>query len=234
DVLTLADHIDMRTPERFSLIGRTGDMVKIAGKRTSLEALNAALLAIDGIDDACFYRPQSPGGDQHDDQRLKAFVVAPQLSTQQIISKLRDLIDSAFIPRPLWKVEQLPRNGNGKIAQIELEKLAMQCAQRGGNNVSHDTGAISGIVSVDHPALNGHFPDNPIVPGMLLLSEVTELAARSHRITGIKQAKFHAPLRPDQAYTIKLDQATRGSVKFVIMHEQVMIASGLLQCEAPA
>ncbi len=59
--LALADRIEMRTPQHFSLQGRSGDMLKIAGKRTSLAALNAELLAIDGVLDGCFYQPD--GGD---------------------------------------------------------------------------------------------------------------------------------------------------------------------------
>lgn len=227
--LALTDHIELHDGQRFSLHGRSGDMVKVAGKRTSLEALNAALLAIDGVTDGCFYLPPLQNGGKLDNQRLSAFAVSAQLSARDIVSELRQRIDAVFLPRPLWKVAQLPRDANGKLPKGELLKLAASMsmpAEQAASNSAH------GVVGADHRALAGHFPGNPIVPGVLLLSEVMRLAALSFRVSGVKQAKFHQPLRPGQAYEIKLHPVSPTSVKFAIQHEQSMIASGLLQCEA--
>lgn len=226
--LALADSIEMRGPDRFSLHGRIGDMIKIAGKRTSLAALNAELLAIDGVVDGCFYRPDSRGGNNHDDQRLNAFVVAPHLSTSDLIVELRKRIDPVFMPRPLRKVAQLPRDHNGKLPHADLEKMAALLAAAAGEVCAIHR---NGVIAADHPALDGHFPGNPVVPGVLLLSEVIRIAAGSGRITGIKHAKFHAPLRPGQAYAISLSDESPASIKFVIRRGQTTIASGLLQRE---
>ncbi|MES2069921.1 MAG: AMP-binding protein [Pseudomonadota bacterium] len=238
--LALSDSVELAGPGRFSLHGRTGDMIKIAGKRTSLAALNAELLAIEGVTDGSFYRPPSPGSGSHDDQRLTAFVVAPQLDARDIIAELRKRIDSVFIPRPLWKVAQMPRDSNGKLPQAELARLAASMSAPADATTAAPADSLSGVIAADHPALDGHFPGNPVVPGVLLLSEVIRLATRSRhiggkpggKISGIKQAKFHAPLRPGQAYAISLSQTSPTALKFVIQHEQTLIASGLLQCEA--
>ena len=40
------------------------------------------------------------------------------------------------------------------------------------------TKILEGCIAVSHPALAGHFPDNPIVPGALLLSEVLRAVER--------------------------------------------------------
>ncbi|MES2105849.1 MAG: AMP-binding protein [Pseudomonadota bacterium] len=222
--LALTDHIEMHSADRFTLHGRTGSILKIAGRRTSLDALNAELLAIDGVIDGCFYLPPSA----QENQRLQAFVVAPQLDARDITSALKQRIDSVFLPRPLWKVQYLPRDSNGKLPHSELSKLANSMAASG----AVATLSLSSVVNEDHAALDGHFPGRPIVPGVLLLSEVITLATGHYRVSGIRQVKFHAPLSPGQAYEIQLHQTSPSSVKFTIQHEQSTIATGLLQCEA--
>lgn len=55
-------------------------------------------------------------------------------------------------------------------------------------------------VAADHPSFEGHFPGNPIVPGVVLLDAVianVELATGC-RINRVQQAKFHSVLRPNE------------------------------------
>ncbi|HTD06380.1 AMP-binding protein [Undibacterium sp.] len=222
--LALTDYIEMHGADRFTLHGRTGSILKVAGRRTSLDALNAELLAIDGVIDGCFYLPASA----QENQRLHAFVVAPQLDARDVMNELKKRIDSVFLPRPLWKVQHLPRDSNGKLPHSALSNLAGSMAASG----AAPAPCLSSVVSEDHIALDGHFPGRPIVPGVLLLSQVIELATGSYHVSGVKQVKFHAPLSPGQTYEIKLSQASPTSVKFTIQHNQSTIATGLLQCEA--
>jgi 3-hydroxyacyl-[acyl-carrier-protein] dehydratase len=63
------------------------------------------------------------------------------------------------------------------------------------------------IIRANHPSLPGHFPDAPLVPGVIILDEV--LAAliewrHDSQLTGIRLVKFLAPLPPEQAFTISL------------------------------
>lgn len=53
-------------------------------------------------------------------------------------------------------------------------------------------------IGADHPALPGHFPDNPVVPGVTLLAHATAaiLAAfPGRRVAGLPQVKFLRPVR---------------------------------------
>lgn len=114
----IADELKPRDGRRFTLHGRKAYLVKIAGKRTSLEALNAVLARIEGVQDGVFY--QRDGA-----ERLGALVVAPGRSPRALRAALRQHIDPAFLPRPLHLVAALPRNENGKLTrQALLEFLA--------------------------------------------------------------------------------------------------------------
>lgn len=126
-LLRLADRITLDSPTQFILHGPDYDMVKVAGKRTSLAALNATLAKIDGVVDGTFFRP---GQDGNTDARLTAFVVAPGIKASTIQAELRKRIDPLFLPRPLHLVKALPRNLTGKLPRERLESFAIDIALR--------------------------------------------------------------------------------------------------------
>ncbi|HEU4531367.1 MAG TPA: AMP-binding protein [Steroidobacteraceae bacterium] len=95
------------------LIGRSSDLVKIAGKRASLADLTQQLLGIDGVIDGVIFMPQPDG-------RCAALVVAPGRSREEILGALAQRVDAAFLPRPLRLVACLPRNDSGKLPRDAL------------------------------------------------------------------------------------------------------------------
>jgi acyl-coenzyme A synthetase/AMP-(fatty) acid ligase len=99
----------------FELGCRDTDLVKVAGKRTSLQALTAVLRGIDGVQDGVFVDGTMLGR-----KRLAALVVAPDLSNEQLREALALRIDPAFLPRPLVRVSALPRDANGKLRHDSL------------------------------------------------------------------------------------------------------------------
>ena len=120
EAMVLHDLLHLHDSQRFTIQGRQDDLIKIAGKRASIAGLNHILQSIPGVEDGVFYLPESCSGTQ----RLMAFVVAPSLSTDQIIGSLRKLIDPVFLPRPLYQVKDLPRNATGKLPKSALKQLA--------------------------------------------------------------------------------------------------------------
>ena len=120
---TLTDRIELEGERSFRLLGRIGDMIKVAGKRASLEDLNARLRAVPGVHDGVFYMPD--GG-----ARPVAFAVAPGSSKASILEALRRDIDPVFLPRPLYLVDELPRTANGKITRDGLEALRRRVLAR--------------------------------------------------------------------------------------------------------
>ncbi len=51
-------------------------------------------------------------------------------------------------------------------------------------------------VPLEHPVFPDHFPNDPLVPGALLLRWMVHLLAGQFRITGIRQCKFLQAVRP--------------------------------------
>ena len=116
----LADRLRPTHDGGFLLAGRAGDMVKIAGKRASLAALNRLLVAVPGVLDGVFYGPTI---DRTGLARLGAIVVAPGLDKDAIFARLAERIDSAFLPRPLYRADALPREASGKLRLERLHDL---------------------------------------------------------------------------------------------------------------
>ena len=114
------DVVETHADGSITLLGRAGDMVKVAGKRASLTQLTGKLLAIPGVEDGVVFLPDLKGAAE---VRLAAVVVAPGLSEQQILSALALQVDPVFLPRPLHRVETLTRNALGKLPRAELLAL---------------------------------------------------------------------------------------------------------------
>ena len=125
----LGDVIELSGRGTFLLHGRTADLINIAGKRTSLAHLNFHLNSIEGVRDGAFVMPEEDDGTV---TRLMAFVVAPGLASETIMSALRQRIDPAFLPRPLCFVEALPRNETGKLPRGAVDELVTRLAAKVG------------------------------------------------------------------------------------------------------
>ncbi len=117
----LQDLIEPLPGQRFRLAGRNADLLEIAGKRASLGALTARLLALPGVEDAVVF--QSDECDAGGVRRIAALIVAPQASEAELLAQLRPALDPVFLPRPLKRVARLPRNETGKLPRAALLAL---------------------------------------------------------------------------------------------------------------
>jgi acyl-coenzyme A synthetase/AMP-(fatty) acid ligase len=79
------------------------------------------------VQDGVFFMPDDGVGEM---KRPLAFVVAPGLRGENILSALRTSVDAVFLPRPLYFVEALPRNATGKLTREALMQLMERCAKK--------------------------------------------------------------------------------------------------------
>ena len=119
--VTLADLVELPDARHFRLCGRNTDLLEIAGKRASLGDLNRRLLSIPGVEDGVMFQADDGHGERV--RRIAALVVAPTLGEAELMAQLREMIDPAFLPRPLRRVASLPRNETGKLPRQALLDL---------------------------------------------------------------------------------------------------------------
>mgnify|MGYP001198814513 FL=1 len=88
--------------------------------------------------------------------------------------------------------------------------------------------SVSFRIAANHPALAGHFPGDPVVPGTMILDAVLEAVLPmlpGHRLASVRQAKFLSPLRPGQDAKIEVDKQG-GLIRFRCFRSANIIALG--------
>ena len=127
-----ADRVALHADASFDLLGRADSIVKVAGKRVSLAAVERCLMTYPGVSDAVAVAIASPALVR--DQLILAAVAHPAAERVEISDIRRHLVDrleSVAVPRRIVVVERIPRNANGKAPRADLMALF-------GNLETHD------------------------------------------------------------------------------------------------
>ncbi len=88
-------------------------------------------------------------------------------------------------------------------------------------------------VPADHPAFAGHFPGQPIVPGVVLLDRVIRLArdelGEALAPCQVTQVKFLSPCGPGEDLRFRFSRSPRGGLAFTVTAGARDVAAGSLQ-----
>jgi 3-hydroxyacyl-[acyl-carrier-protein] dehydratase len=104
-----------------------------------------------------------------------------------------------------------------------------------------DALAVEACAGAGSPWFSGHFPGDPILPGIAILAMVRDAIIhheserdRKVRITGIKRVRFRQPVRPGEALTISLSlslQETCISYQFKVSTNGKTACTGIVAAE---
>lgn len=194
--LVLNDRLEP-TETGFRLVARDRDLLKVAGKRASLAGLTAALNDLPMVRDGVVLPPAEQNEGHTAAARPVAAVVAePGTSADDIRRGMRQRVPSVFVPRRVAFLDDLPRTAVGKV-QVETVRALIE-EEAGSAILPQEPGFT---ISDEHPALPGHFPGNPIVPGAVTLDHAIA-AAGLRSVEILLSVRFHDVLRAGERCTV--------------------------------
>ena len=110
----------LRHDRLLTITGRVNEIINAGGVKVSPNLINNVLTGIGGIVDAAAFGVDYPDRATE----IWAAVVAPQpIDEKALIATCISVLNSRA-PRRILRVEQIPRNANGKILAAELRRLA--------------------------------------------------------------------------------------------------------------
>lgn len=93
-------------------------------------------------------------------------------------------------------------------------------------------------IAADHPAYAGHFPGDPMLPGVVLLDAALRRLADDGRIDAgdceVLWFKFTAPVRPHDRLALEVDEDDSGTLRVRIRCGARTVATGAVRALARA
>ncbi|MDR2173129.1 MAG: AMP-binding protein [Burkholderiales bacterium] len=200
----------------WRLTGRADRVVKIEGRRVALDALETALLALPEVSEA----HTAPLYGKRDE--IVAAVVLSDAGRTQLRSlgksrfdrwlrqRLSMSLDRIALPRRWRYVSALPYTTMGKITTADIVRLFEQHALPPFAVTTRKTNEMVLTLALRDgaQAFEGHFPELPILPGVVQIDWALRLAHRYFPIeghfSGFRQLRFQRILFPDDEVSLTL------------------------------
>jgi 3-hydroxyacyl-[acyl-carrier-protein] dehydratase len=91
-------------------------------------------------------------------------------------------------------------------------------------------------VAPEHPALPGHFPGYPIVPGVVMLDLVLAEVTRTWpecRVVGVRKWRFQRVWLPNEPARVEFGEVREGRLRVSCLTGDIPLCSGVLQLDTP-
>ena len=238
---TLSDRVEFCEADGFKLIGRIDRVVKVEGKRVSLAAIEKLLLEHAWIKQARALTVER--------RRVETAVVvqltaeglhaAESLDVKEITGQFRQLLRGHFeavvLPRRWRIVDQMPYNQQGKLPLEDLRQLFVQTPVMWPEIIHQDTLdnqlTITCRIQAELIYFEGHFPDNPILPGIVQVHWAEAYGRQFLAVEGVfdrlEVIKFQQVITPGTDVTIRFSyDAIKGKLSFSYESDKGAHSSG--------
>jgi len=227
DPYRAADRVRLLAGGRFLLLGRQDGVLKIGGSRVSVSEVEQQLRALPGVTDAAVCAVEVPSSRGHE---LWAAVVAPGCTIEDLRRALARQLEAVALPRRFRLCEALPREATGKLTQRRLRALF--------GKATGDTYSRAFVFTAASPVFAGHFPGDPLVPGVVQLNELVLGTAREAWpalgvLTRVTALKFRKPIRPGDHVEVSLRLLGEQKLAFELRRGADVVSSGGLSFVLP-
>ncbi|MGB4073731.1 AMP-binding protein [Pseudomonas sp.] len=237
-----ADAVELQADGRFALRGRLDRIIKLEEKRISLPMLEQALSSHEWLSDARL------GVVQEGRAYLGALVALSPAGLHALRNQGRKTVSETLrrhlashceaiaLPRRWRLLAQLPYTNQGKLAQATVEALlaAPRPTQVEPLSAVEQDGEwqLELVVPLDLAHFTGHFPQTPVLPGVVQVDWAQQLARGlikdlPPRFCGMEVLKFQQLVRPGDRLqlTLRFD-AARGKLYFTFRNGEAACSSG--------
>ena len=234
--------MELQADGRFALRGRLDRIIKLEEKRISLPMLEQALLSHEWVSDVrlgviqqgraylgALLAPSPAGLHALRNQGRKTLI-------ETLRRHLGEHCEAIALPRRWRLLAQLPCNSQGKLAQAEVERLLAAPRPTAVAPLSaveqNGEWQLELEVPLDLAHFTGHFPQTPVLPGVVQVDWAQQLARQlienlPPRFCGMEVLKFQQLVRPGDHLQLSLRfDAERGKLYFAYRNGEAACSSG--------